>query len=384
MRRPDIAWGFILAAFMSLLASSYFDIIRGPLLPAVAAELGLEFAQSGWFLATGQAVAAVATLLMIAALNRWSERTVMIFICSLGLCAGLFAPLVASFGALLFLAGLLGMTVSMLGTMCNILLVEGAPLDLRSRFLAGMHTMYGIGSMSAASFVGFGLGHGFHWSTLYLVALPLYAALLVFSWKKLKRTGEGGARTVQSARLTPMQALVVVVFALYVAGEVSTSMWMTTFLVKTRGFTVSEATPYLSLYFLAMAVTRFGCAFWLKTKDEKFVLRLALCVPLVASALAWSGRSWALPLIGLFGPFFPVFLARTSRRFPDKWRSITIWSVVIMNVSIGIANVSVGSLADHFGINVAFRLPALFLALALGGMSWYLSAESQPFSDSPQ
>ena len=354
MRRKDILWSFISAGFLSLLASSYFDIVRGPLMPAVAAELGLDFNQSGWFLATGTVTATAMTLLMIVALNRWSERTVTACICLGGLAVGVLAPFVSSFALLLGLAAILGMTVSTLGTMSNILLVEGAPKDLRGRFLAGMHTMYGVGSMSAASVVGIGLGKGFHWSTLYTIAVPVYLFLLIFVLLKLKRQGTPGPTTVQSWRLDPAQALVVVCFTLYVAGEVTTSMWMTTFLVQTRGLTISEATPYLTAYFLALTISRLACAFIVPVEKEQLVVRAALAVSIVAFLCAATGPSWAFGLVGLFGPFFPLFLARASRRFPEKWRSITIWSVVVFNMGIGVANLILGQLADQFGIGRAF------------------------------
>ena len=51
--------------------------------------------------------------------------------------------------------------------------------------------------MSAASVVGIGLGHGLHWSTLYLVAVPVYVGLLLFVAVKLKRHGKAGVVTVQ-------------------------------------------------------------------------------------------------------------------------------------------------------------------------------------------
>ncbi len=377
LKRKDILWSFISAGFLSLLASSYFDIVRGPLMPAVAAELGLDFKQSGWFLATGTVTATAMTLLMIVALNRWSERTVTACICLGGIAAGVLAPFVSSFALLLGLAAILGMTVSTLGTMSNILLVEGAPTDLRGRFLAGMHTMYGVGSMSAASVVGIGLGRGLHWSTLYAIAVPVYLFLLVFVVLKLKRHWKPGPTTVQSWRLNSAQALVVLCFTFYVAGEVTTSMWMTTFLVKTRGLTISEATPYLTAYFLALTISRLACAFIVPVAKEQLVVRTALAVSVAAFLFAATGPSWAFGLVGLFGPFFPLFLARASRRFPEKWRSITIWAVVVFNMGIGVANLLVGELADRFGIGRAFFLPPVFLVAALVAAHFYFRGETR-------
>jgi len=360
-----ITWSFLVGGYLSLFAAAYFDIIRGPLLPSIAADLGLAFSASGAFLTIGQAVGLVLTFLMIGALNRWSERTIMAGTCVIGIGACLVAPQVHSFGALLGLGSLIGIVIAVLDAMANILVVEAVPVHLQGRFLSGLHSIYGLASLASASVVGVALMHGMRWSSLYAAALPAYVALLIFAWRTLGNVRAKAERTVQSARLSRLQMLVVLVFAVYVAGEVATSMWLVSYLVQKRGLTASGATTYLMLYFLVYTLVRLACAFFIQPRHEKTVLHLALIASVAAFVLADLGPTWAFAFVGLFGPFFPVFLARVSRSFPLSWRSLTIWIMAAMNVTIGLANLTIGRLADTWGMPIAFLLPPALLASAL-------------------
>jgi hypothetical protein len=153
-------------------------------------------------------------------------------------------------------------------------------------------------------------------------------------------------------------------------------MWMTTYLVREHGFSPSAATPYLSAFFLVMATSRVVCAVAVRERWERLILRGALVLPLGAFAAAYLfGLKSALALTGLFGPFFPVFLARQSRRYPDRWRSVTIWTMVAMSVTIGLCNLLVGRAADLVGLRTAYLLPPLLLIAAFALLSVVLAGE---------
>lgn len=155
-----LIWSFVLGGFASQLASAYYDVIRGPLLPPVMQSLHLEFTESASFFAVGHAAAALATLAMIWALNRWSERVLLLTIGGVGAIAGLWAQAVVGFAGLLVLAALIGVAVTALGTLATILVVEGSPQALQARLLAALHSTYGIGCMAGSSIVGAGLARG--------------------------------------------------------------------------------------------------------------------------------------------------------------------------------------------------------------------------------
>lgn len=359
-----VSWSFVLAGFGSLLVSAYYDNIRGPLIPEVARVLGLSFAQSGWFLAICSASGTLAALGLMRALNRWSERTVIVALSALALTAALSAVGVSGFASLAVLAVLIGATISTLGSMANVLLVEGVPPERSGRFLSALHAMFGIGSMIATTAVGVASARGFSWSTLYLAGIPAVLILGMFAAARLGRGRPKGALTIQSEMPTKAHGLVIATFAVYVAGEVTAAAWMTSYLVGARGLTTANAAPYLTAFYFTMTVTRVLCAFVVTPAREAWLLRAALVLPIASFGAAFLGHLWALALVGLLGPFFPVFLGRASRAFPDTWRSLTLWTIVGMNIMLGIFNVTLGDLADRVGIAQAYLLPAGLLAAA--------------------
>ena len=372
----QVVWSFVLGGMASQLASAYYDVIRGPLLPPVMQSLQMEFTQSAAYLAIGHGAASIATLALIWALNRWSERALLVVIGAVGASAGLWAQFVVSYSGLLVLAALIGVAVTALGTLATILVLEGTPSLLQSRVLAAQNSTYGIGCMAGATVVGAGLAHGLSWQQIFGLGAPAYVGLMIFAWLRLRPHHLAATqRTVQSAGLSPLQALVVATFAIYVAAEVTTSMWLTSYLVQVHRLAASATSGYVSGFFLVLTLSRLACAFWLRPRWEKRVIYAALILPLVGFALGMHGELWGFSLVGLCGPFFPVYLARMSRLFPDKWRSVTIWIMVIMNISIGGFDLVLGRLADIFGLATAYCLPAVLFIAAVALLAAYFRQE---------
>ena len=369
-------WGFVLAGFACLVSSAYYDIIRGPLLPVIDDELQLEFTGSGWFFAAGNFGAALTTILLIWALNRWSERRVSITTAVLAAVVGCLALAVTDVAVLMIFAVGIGVSTSLLGTMSNVLVLEGAPPAHKSRFLSALHSMYGLGSASAAGIVGWALGSGWHWSRLFMLAIPVFVVVLIFAvWRMPGR----GARisAPQPAGLSRLQMLAVWVFSLYVVGEVTTSFWMTTYLVRIRGMDVSDASYVLTAYFAVLMVARIITSFTVTPAREPLVLIVALSLPVVTLTLGLLGWTWGFVLTGLFGPFFPVYLARLSRKFPENWRSLLVWTISVMSLLIGVANLTLSRLADWLGLQSAFWLPPALLGAATVSLLIYLHPERQ-------
>lgn len=370
-------WPFLLAGFGSLLVAAHFDSIRGPLLPPVARELHLEFGDSGWFLAACHAAATVATGLMILALNRWPERLVTVATGLVGCLCVVAATQVRGFPSLMLLAVLVGATISTMGAMSNVLVLEGSPPRLQGRVLAGLHAMYGFGSMAASWVVGVALRSGFHWSWIYLFGVPGLVGLALFAFLRMRK-GEGvEVVAMQSPALSGVQILIVLLIAVYVAGEANTSIWLPSYLVHVEHFGEAQAATAVTGYFGVLTATRVACFFLITPSREKPVLLAALVLPLAAFAVGYL-LSWprAFLLMGVFGAFFPVFLARVSRAFPAQWRAVTVWAMTVMQVTIGLGELCLGQIADAVGMRHAFLLPPALLAVALLLLTIYFKNEA--------
>lgn len=374
------SWRYVAAGFACLLVSSYVDNIRGPLLPVMARELSLDHRSLGLALAASYVAAGVAVSYLVHALNRWSERSVLLVTALAGIIVGLGATRVSGFASLFVLSCFTGAVISVLGTMSNVLVLEGTPSAWQGKVLAGLHAMFGLGSLAGAALVAARLAAGDRWSNLYTIAVPCFLGLLAFAAIGMKRAAKERPRTVQAATLAPAHMALVGLFGLYVVGEVMTSLWLSSFLVEAEGFSPEDAARFQARYFLVLTAARIACVVLVKQRWERLVLTLALVLPIGAFAIGRMGAPSALVFMGLYGPFFPVMLARASRLYADRWRTITIWTIVAMNGLLAVSTAGLGALADAYGIVRAFHLPPLVLAMTLAGLWLYFRRLERPIS----
>lgn len=372
-------WRLIAAGFVCLFASAYYDIIRGPLLPPMAQDLGLNLADAGWFLSLGSTAAAIATILMIRLNNKFTSECVTLILAGLGLVTCLLAPIVTNFQLLILLAICTGALVAMIGSLANILIVGATPAERQGKVLSALHTMYGLGAAFASWAVGSAISHGFRWWTLFAAGIPLFLILWPLTRTKRQSADVPRSPQVQSSKLVGFQIHAVVTFCLYVAGEVTTSMWMTTWLVRVKDLPLETATWILSGYFVVLLLTRIGCAIFITRRMERPVLLFSLSVPPTIMFLVLSEiiSPWFLLAVGLYGPMFPLFLARVTRQSPTNWRSVTIWIIVAMNVLLAFGHLFLGKIADSFGIVRAYFLPPAALACAFVAIFTYFLGENR-------
>jgi len=216
------------------------------------------------------------------------------------------------------------------------------------------------------------------WSKPYLFAAGFFALLCLGAIFLLRPAGKIVDQGAQHGKITSIQIFVVFMFSVYVAGEVTTATWMTTYMVRVLGMQVSDATPYLSIYFLLMTAIRMVCAFFLKPSMEKIVLKCALIIPVGFFFVGYKGALWGFPLMAAYGPFFPVFLARLNRMFPESARNLTILVMVGMNAMVGICSLGLGRLADILGMGYAYLIAPALLFVSFCLLLVYFKFESRP------
>ncbi|MFY7930354.1 MAG: MFS transporter, partial [Oligoflexus sp.] len=328
--------------------------------------LRIPYETAGLFLTVGAMTAVIATLLLEPCLHRWGERKVAIATCWLSMTPGFLAPFVDGRWSLLLLGVLLGAAVATIGSMCSILTIKGSPTQNRGRYLSFQQVMYGVGSMTAPlAFRGLvALELPWWWlltgSSAILLLLGL--AFVRMLPQEAPPTNEETRSQKQGVGLSGV--LMVLLFALYVAGEVLASMWMSSLMVAKHGKTPAEAATLLSIFFVMMGLTRFLCFLFVRPRHEAVVLVGCVGLAIVFSFLGQQGYSWALPAMGILGPFFPLCMARISVQFPENWKKITIYVYGGIQTMLAIMHLSVGKLSDQIGIDRAFLLSPAFLLVA--------------------
>lgn len=360
---------FLFGGFSSLLVVAFLDNARGPLIPVLLKQLDIPYEIAGLFLTVGNIAAVAATFFLGRALQRWGERHVAIWVCFFACLPGLLAPWIDGRALLLLLGILLGASVALLGSLCSILTVKGSPPLRAGRFVSFQQVMYGVGSLIGPLLFQTLIAWEKPWWWL-LSAASLALFILGLSFILILPHEDVLPAPEIAAHDTPLRLrnlIIIAMFALYVGGEVLASMWMSSLMVAKQGKSPAEAARYLMYFFLLMAITRFLCFLWVKPQRETPVIIGCLLAGIILSLMGQAGISWALPAMGVMGPFFPLCIARLSVRFPQNWRQMTIFVYGGMQVTLALMHVSVGRLADHIGLDKAFYLSPslLFLCFVL-------------------
>lgn len=357
--------GFLISGFASLFVISFLDNSRGPILPLLCEKLQIPYETAGTFLTLGCIAAVISTYILGYFLKRTSERKIALIIAGICLIPGFVAPFVNSVTTLLLLGILMGASVTLMGTLTNVLTIKGSPSHLRGRHLSLQQVMYGIGSLLAPLVFSKLLFLKLDWSwmlvgcsfAIFLLGIAFYILLpdepFVRPTDDVKR------------RLSGQGFIMVLLFALYVGGEVLASMWMSTLIVGKQGLAPEVAATYGIGFFALLGGTRFLCFLFVKPHWESKILVASLLAGILFAIMGQQGITLALPLIGLLGPFFPLCLARISREFPEDWKAMTVHVFIATQVMLGIMHQSVGSIADALGIENAFLICPLLLFMAL-------------------
>jgi fucose permease len=356
---------YLITGFLSLTLVAFLDNARGPILPVICRQLNIPHEIAGWFLTVGCLAAVVTTFLLGRALQRWGERKVTVVSCLLSALPGFYASAVDSRASLLVLGALMGSAVALIGSLCSILTMLGSPPAQRSRYIAFQHVMYGIGSMSAPLLFSAIFRRDGHWWTLIQSASWALLGLALLSYWLLPKTQErASSEKGPQLQMSKGAWLTIAMFAVYVAGEVLASMWMTSLLVHRQAKSPGEAAHYLTAFFVVLAITRFLCFAFLRPQWERKLLFLCLIGASLCGFLGQQGWSWALPAMGILGPFFPIAMSRMSLQFPETWKQMTIYVYAGIQSMLAIMHISVGMLADSLDLSQAFLLSPLFLCLA--------------------
>ncbi len=363
-------YAFLLTGFGLLLCGAFIDGSRSPLLPVLSHHFNVNYQQASLFLVFGYFTSVLSTSLLLPIYRRIGARNCGLLACGVTLLMGVFSQFVNSYALALVLGVIIACGSSSMGAMANVYVLKGTNLLHRGRFMAGLHTMYGLGAQAGPLAVAAFLSSGFSWQTVFTFASVPTFILTAFIFARVPKD-QTSALPVEKIAEPPhtsahfkwlsLAGLVVLMSAFYVAAEVLISNWMVTFLVETRGFTVERAAPYLSGYFWAIAITRGLCFVLHSRKAEKTLMWGSLTASLIFFSFGMAGNSICFPLAGVIGPFFPLMLSRMSHCIPEQAEAVSIRVMASMQLTLAVCNLSTGTLVDMIGAQRTYYLPALFL-----------------------
>jgi MFS family permease len=203
------------------------------------------------------------------------------------------------------------------------------------RHMSWLHACWGIGATAGPLIVTASLGWAGGWRTGYLVLggvqvlLALLFACSLALWRAVPERSAIGEQSVgESEERAPTATanseagwLSATIFALYVAVEMTTGLWASTFLVVSRGLAPETAGLCATAYYGAITVGRILSGFVVEQIGNRKMVTIGVLVALGGtSGLALAEQAWSaaasLVAIGLgFAPVYPCMMHEVPRRF---------------------------------------------------------------------
>jgi MFS transporter, FHS family, glucose/mannose:H+ symporter len=363
--------------------------ILGPCLPAMVTDLGISYAQAGFFFTLLSLGSLIGTSLGAIG-SDYLPRKLLYGACVLALSIGLFSlalmPGYALIAMVVFLLSAVGSPIGAIGQSIMLGMFPGK----RERYLSFMTLFGALGSLLSPVIVSFNFAASLSWRWAFreasVLALAVFVALLAI---RIPPCPKAGARVKFLAILRSRGVIssALLIF-LSVAPDLGFSYWLAQYFKAELHASLRLSSSVIEIYLVGIIAGRFLVPVLLRRTSPRRILIGGICVALCA-IVGFILAPW-LPIkillcafYGLgIGPIFPLLVARGTREFPTQAGAVT--GVLYGSLSLGGMSfpLLVGGLAGRWGINRAYIFCAAMLCLLLVAM--LRSRETAPTSAGPE
>lgn len=242
-----------------------------------------------------------------------------------------------------------------------------------------LHCFWGIGATTGPFIMsifllkenGWRLGYATIGSIQAVLVICLFLSLPL--WKKFENDNAEKITTNESVKVINLIKLpgakpALVSFFCYCAIELTTGLWVSSYLVIINGLSAEIAAKWVSLYYLGITVGRFLAGFISIKLNNKQMIRVGQVICIVGGVLLSITYSSNIQLIGLIciglgcAPIYPAMLHDTPNRFGKEL------SQGIMGIQMATAYVGSTFMPPLFGAFskfIGFEILPYFLLLLM-------------------
>ena len=363
---------FLLTAgcFLAFFIFGFTDNLKGPTLPAMLAELNINYGTGGNIFFGEYLGFLIATLITGLLADRFGLKLVILLagICLLAGVGGYSSFQLPIFLAVsLFIVGM-GLGAFELGPNAVIVNLHH---ERKGLFLNLMAVLHGLGSMLAPLFAGWLFTLNTSWRTIYrwdLILVAVFILLFIFlRFPKAEEKVELDFRHIPQIAFKSQLPWFYVVICLYVAAEIGIGSWLVTFLQQSRDASVISSTQFLFLFFATLTAGRLVGGFFVQRVGYLRSIFFASIGGIICILLGLFGSgqlSFFLPMSGLFfSIIFPTITAAVSDLHHENIN--TVLGVLFTFAGLGglIGPWLVGWGSDLFGLQAGFAIVLIFAVL---------------------
>lgn len=373
LNKSQIRWGFVALAYLTLLCQSILDNARGPAYPNILETFEISASRGAYLFA----LASFAGLISNMAARWWLPKLDIIWGSTLSLlfmAIGSFLfGLSSDYGLWLLDASslIMGLGMGSANVAMNLLIARGTPLKQRRQIYAGLHSIYGLGSLSAPLLLSVYMAASGTWSGFFqwlaiLPSLVMFVCLLRHKQLHLHHEKSERKQNIVPPISFPSRLAYGMVFGFYVASEIIISTRLVIYLNNAHQISLENARMSLSAFFLSMLLGRFLFTIIpLKGASQRWLL-LSCALTISTYILAQLFNPFILVLTGLtMSYFYPVAMDWLSKKFPNGIEWMTASVLTAISIMLVTMHLGFGFISDHFGIEIAMAFVPIFQTICL-------------------
>lgn len=376
-RRPYERSPFTWLMYLALGYFAYYQAALGTLMPFLREDLALSYTAGSLHFVSFSAGVVLAGATGDRVVARFGRRLVF------------WGSALLGSGGLLLLTGGDSLTITLLG--CLVMGLAGAQLvmviqaglaewyrELRAVAMTESNVAASACAILSPLCIGGAEGLGLGWRVGLLLAVVALAMLLLFGRRvtipEPARDVEPRITVEKLSKALPLAfwAYGGVLF-LGVAAEWCIVYWGATYLERVVGLQAVTAASAMSVFFLAMLVSRVAMSGLARYLPSTSLLAGAFALAMIAFPLFWLGGGAILSLTGLFlcglgiANIYPLAVANATEAAHGQTDTAVARIALIGGGGTLVVPFLVGALADQLGLFTAYAIPAALLLLGLVG-----------------
>ena len=349
----------IYLAFISL---GLPDSMLGAAWPMMYQELGVPVSSAGIISAVVCVGTTVSSLLYAKASSKMSTWSITAVSVALTASALLAYSQIHSFPVFIAAALVLGIGAGAVDAGLN----NYVALHYKARAMNFLHAIWGVGTLVGPFLLSYFFAHGFSWRYGYITIGSLQAAICIIIllsrnlWRKagestITSSGEKPEikenASLSAALKQPGAKAAMLGFFSYCAFEQTSMLWVSTYLVSSKGFSEGSAAAAAGLLFWGITTGRIVSGLLADRVGAKHMItaaQISIAIGTVLVAIVPGGgvaAGAALFFLGMgFGPIYPMMLHQTPEYFGAEYSSR------IIGLEMASAYVGVALLPALFGV----------------------------------